>query len=43
MPSRRPKLTAVRVREKYAQAGRAAHTKLELDRRAVEDGLLIPD
>ena len=29
-----------RVREKYAQAGRAAHTKLELHRRAVEDGLL---
>jgi two-component system, NarL family, uhpT operon response regulator UhpA len=29
-----------RVREKYAQAGRAAHTKLELHQRAVEDGLL---
>ncbi len=32
-----------RVREKYAQACRAAHTKLELHRRAVEDGLLISD
>jgi DNA-binding NarL/FixJ family response regulator len=29
-----------RVREKYAQAGRAARTKLDLHRRAVEDGLL---
>jgi two-component system uhpT operon response regulator UhpA len=29
-----------RVREKYAQAGRQARTKLDLHRRAVEDGLL---
>jgi two-component system, NarL family, uhpT operon response regulator UhpA len=29
-----------RVREKYADAGREARTKLELHRRAVEDGLL---
>jgi two-component system nitrate/nitrite response regulator NarL len=31
-----------RVREKYANAGRAAPTKLELYYRAVEDGLLPP-
>jgi two-component system nitrate/nitrite response regulator NarL len=31
-----------RVREKYASAGRAAPTKLELYYRAVEDGLLPP-
>jgi len=31
-----------RVREKYARAGRAAHTKLELYHRAVEDGHLPP-
>ena len=29
-----------RVREKYAQAGREARTKIALHRRAVEDGLL---
>jgi DNA-binding NarL/FixJ family response regulator len=29
-----------RVREKYAQTGREARTKIELHRRAVEDGLL---
>ena len=32
----------VRVREKYANAGRAAPTKLELYYRAVEDGYLPP-
>jgi DNA-binding NarL/FixJ family response regulator len=31
-----------RVRDKYARAGRAAHTKLELYYRAVEDGHLPP-
>jgi DNA-binding NarL/FixJ family response regulator len=31
-----------RVREKYARAGRAAPTKLELYYRAVEDGYLPP-
>jgi DNA-binding NarL/FixJ family response regulator len=31
-----------RVREKYARAGRAAPTKLELYHRAVEDGYLLP-
>jgi DNA-binding NarL/FixJ family response regulator len=31
-----------RVREKYARAGRAAPTKLELYHRAVEDGHLLP-
>jgi two-component system nitrate/nitrite response regulator NarL len=31
-----------RVREKYALAGRAAPTKLELYHRAVEDGHLLP-
>jgi DNA-binding NarL/FixJ family response regulator len=31
-----------RVREKYANAGRAAATKLELYYRAVEDGYLLP-
>jgi two-component system, NarL family, nitrate/nitrite response regulator NarL len=31
-----------RVREKYAKAGRAAPTKLELYHRAVEDGHLPP-
>ena len=31
-----------RVREKYALAGRAAPTKLELYHRAVEDGHLPP-
>jgi len=31
-----------RVREKYARAGRAAPTKLELYYRAVEDGHLLP-
>jgi DNA-binding NarL/FixJ family response regulator len=31
-----------RVREKYAQAGREARTKIDLHRRALEDGLL-PD
>ena len=31
-----------RVREKYARAGRAASTKLELYHRAVEDGHLLP-
>ena len=31
-----------RVREKYARAGRAASTKLELYHRAVEDGHLPP-
>ncbi len=31
-----------RVREKYARTGRAAHTKLELYHRAVEDGHLPP-
>jgi DNA-binding NarL/FixJ family response regulator len=30
-----------RVREKYARVGREARTKLELNRRAVEDGLLL--
>jgi two-component system, NarL family, response regulator DevR len=30
------------VREKYARAGRAAPTKLELYYRAVEDGHLLP-
>jgi two-component system, NarL family, uhpT operon response regulator UhpA len=32
-----------RVRVKYADAGREANTKLELHRRAVEDGLLAED
>jgi DNA-binding NarL/FixJ family response regulator len=32
-----------RVREKYAQAGREARTKIALHRRAVEDGLLSAD
>jgi two-component system uhpT operon response regulator UhpA len=32
-----------RVREKYAQAGREARTKIALHRRAVEDGLLHDD
>jgi DNA-binding NarL/FixJ family response regulator len=32
----------VRVREKYANAGRAAPTKMELYHRAVEDGYLPP-
>jgi DNA-binding CsgD family transcriptional regulator len=31
-----------RVREKYARAGRAAPTKLELYHRAVEDGHIPP-
>jgi hypothetical protein len=31
-----------RVREKYAHAGREARTKIDLHRRALEDGLL-PD
>jgi DNA-binding CsgD family transcriptional regulator len=31
-----------RVREKYANAGRAAPTKMELYYRAVEDGYLPP-
>jgi DNA-directed RNA polymerase specialized sigma24 family protein len=31
-----------RVREKYARAGRAAPTKLDLYHRAVEDGHLLP-
>jgi DNA-binding NarL/FixJ family response regulator len=31
-----------RVREKYARAGRSAHTKMELYYRAVEDGHLPP-
>ncbi|MGD0245448.1 MAG: response regulator transcription factor [Streptosporangiaceae bacterium] len=31
-----------RVRQKYARAGRPAPTKLELHRRAVEDGLISP-
>jgi DNA-binding NarL/FixJ family response regulator len=31
-----------RVREKYAAAGRPAHTKIDLYRRAVEDGILPP-
>jgi hypothetical protein len=34
------KISTLRVREKYAQAGREARTKLDLHRRAVEDGLL---
>ena len=32
-----------RVREKYAQAGREARTKIALHRRAVEDGLLVAE
>jgi two-component system uhpT operon response regulator UhpA len=32
-----------RVRDKYAQAGREARTKIALHRRAVEDGLLGPE
>jgi two-component system uhpT operon response regulator UhpA len=32
-----------RVREKYTQAGRETRTKLDLHRRAVEDGLLISE
>ena len=32
-----------RVREKYTHAGRVARTKLELHRRAVEDGLLASE
>jgi hypothetical protein len=31
------------VREKYADLGRGARTKLELHLRAVEDGLLIEE
>jgi two-component system, NarL family, uhpT operon response regulator UhpA len=31
------------VREKYAQAGREARTKIALHRRAVEDGLLAAE
>jgi len=31
-----------RIRHKYAMAGRAAHTKVDLYKRAVEDGLLPP-
>jgi two-component system nitrate/nitrite response regulator NarL len=31
-----------RIREKYANAGRAAATKMELYHRAVEDGYLPP-
>lgn len=32
----------LRIRAKYAQQGRAAHTKVELYKRAVEDGVLPP-
>jgi hypothetical protein len=29
-----------RIRQKYARAGRPAHTKIDLYKRAVEDGIL---
>ncbi|HHV22203.1 MAG TPA: response regulator transcription factor [Propionibacterium sp.] len=32
----------LRIRAKYAQQGRAAHTKVDLYKRAVEDGVLPP-
>lgn len=32
----------LRIRAKYAQKGRAAHTKVDLYKRAVEDGVLPP-
>lgn len=32
----------LRIRAKYAQMGRAAHTKVDLYKRAVEDGVLPP-
>jgi DNA-binding NarL/FixJ family response regulator len=32
----------LRIRSKYAQQGRAAHTKVDLYKRAVEDGVLPP-